>query len=174
MNVNIMDLGRTFMCLMCLDPDAEEKPQTLLFSATCPSWVYDVAKKYMRSQYMHVDLIGKKTQKTATTVEVKHYSFTQFGTAMQKMPLDRPTIVTCRKNDVSIDVHSAECGLLFMFGMKSCDGLTCVFMACSTWLSPVTGLRERRSSATSLRYTVAATAGPSSSVRPRKTPQSSP
>ncbi|KAI7805688.1 nucleolar RNA helicase 2 [Triplophysa rosa] len=49
--------------------DAEEKPQTLLFSATCPSWVYDVAKKYMRSQYIHVDLIGKKTQKTATTVE---------------------------------------------------------------------------------------------------------
>uniref|UniRef100_A0A8C2AEX9 RNA helicase n=1 Tax=Cyprinus carpio TaxID=7962 RepID=A0A8C2AEX9_CYPCA len=49
--------------------DAEEKPQTLLFSATCPSWVYDVAKKYMRSQFIHVDLIGKKTQKAATTVE---------------------------------------------------------------------------------------------------------
>ncbi|KAL6466372.1 hypothetical protein MHYP_G00241760 [Metynnis hypsauchen] len=49
--------------------DAESNPQTLLFSATCPSWVYDVAKKYMRSQYVHVDLIGKKTQKAATTVE---------------------------------------------------------------------------------------------------------
>lgn len=49
--------------------DAEEKPQTLLFSATCPSWVYDVAKKYMRPQYIHVDLIGKRTQKAATTVE---------------------------------------------------------------------------------------------------------
>uniref|UniRef100_A0A673GTQ6 RNA helicase n=1 Tax=Sinocyclocheilus rhinocerous TaxID=307959 RepID=A0A673GTQ6_9TELE len=49
--------------------DAEEKPQTLLFSATCPAWVYEVAKKYMRSQYIHVDLIGKKTQKAATTVE---------------------------------------------------------------------------------------------------------
>ncbi|XP_016331597.1 nucleolar RNA helicase 2-like isoform X2 [Sinocyclocheilus anshuiensis] len=49
--------------------DAEEKPQTLLFSATCPSWVYDVAKKYMRAQCIHVDLIGKKTQKAATTVE---------------------------------------------------------------------------------------------------------
>ncbi|XP_051772008.1 nucleolar RNA helicase 2 [Ctenopharyngodon idella] len=49
--------------------DAEEKPQTLLFSATCPSWVYEVAKKYMRSQFIHVDLIGKKTQKAATTVE---------------------------------------------------------------------------------------------------------
>uniref|UniRef100_A0A9J8B2Y3 RNA helicase n=1 Tax=Cyprinus carpio carpio TaxID=630221 RepID=A0A9J8B2Y3_CYPCA len=49
--------------------DAEEKPQTLLFSATCPAWVYEVAKKYMRSQCIHVDLIGKKTQKAATTVE---------------------------------------------------------------------------------------------------------
>uniref|UniRef100_A0A8B9JI30 RNA helicase n=1 Tax=Astyanax mexicanus TaxID=7994 RepID=A0A8B9JI30_ASTMX len=49
--------------------DAESNPQTLLFSATCPPWVYDVAKKYMRSQFVHVDLIGKKTQKAATTVE---------------------------------------------------------------------------------------------------------
>ncbi|XP_067277784.1 nucleolar RNA helicase 2 isoform X2 [Pseudorasbora parva] len=49
--------------------DAEDKPQTLLFSATCPSWVYEVAKKYMRPQFIHVDLIGKKTQKAATTVE---------------------------------------------------------------------------------------------------------
>lgn len=48
----------------------ESNPQTLLFSATCPPWVYDVAKKYMRSQYVHVDLIGKKSQKAATTVEV--------------------------------------------------------------------------------------------------------
>uniref|UniRef100_UPI003AABA803 nucleolar RNA helicase 2 n=1 Tax=Centroberyx gerrardi TaxID=166262 RepID=UPI003AABA803 len=47
----------------------ESNPQTLLFSATCPPWVYDVAKKYMRKEYQHVDLIGKKTQKTATTVE---------------------------------------------------------------------------------------------------------
>ncbi|XP_051507105.1 nucleolar RNA helicase 2 isoform X1 [Myxocyprinus asiaticus] len=54
---------------MSYKKDAEEKPQTLLFSATCPHWVYDVAKKYMRSQYIHVDLIGKKTQKAATTVE---------------------------------------------------------------------------------------------------------
>uniref|UniRef100_A0A667XRJ9 RNA helicase n=1 Tax=Myripristis murdjan TaxID=586833 RepID=A0A667XRJ9_9TELE len=49
--------------------DSESNPQTLLFSATCPPWVYDVAKKYMRKEYQHVDLIGKKTQKAATTVE---------------------------------------------------------------------------------------------------------
>lgn len=50
--------------------DSEDNPQTLLFSATCPHWVYNVAKKYMKSTYEQVDLIGKKTQKTAMTVEV--------------------------------------------------------------------------------------------------------
>uniref|UniRef100_A0A3P8SCK4 RNA helicase n=1 Tax=Amphiprion percula TaxID=161767 RepID=A0A3P8SCK4_AMPPE len=49
--------------------DCDTNPQTLLFSATCPPWVYDVAKKYMRPACKHVDLIGKKTQKAATTVE---------------------------------------------------------------------------------------------------------
>ncbi|CAN0237288.1 unnamed protein product [Bubo scandiacus] len=48
---------------------SENNPQTLLFSATCPRWVYDVAKKYMREEYEQIDLIGKKTQRTATTVE---------------------------------------------------------------------------------------------------------
>ncbi|XP_069549769.1 nucleolar RNA helicase 2 [Brachyistius frenatus] len=51
------------------EKDADTNPQTLLFSATCPSWVYEVAKKYMRAECKHVDLIGKKTQKAATTVE---------------------------------------------------------------------------------------------------------
>uniref|UniRef100_A0AAX7TP54 RNA helicase n=1 Tax=Astatotilapia calliptera TaxID=8154 RepID=A0AAX7TP54_ASTCA len=49
--------------------DADTNPQTLLFSATCPPWVYEVAKKYMRPNCKHIDLIGKKTQKAATTVE---------------------------------------------------------------------------------------------------------
>ncbi|KFP25095.1 Nucleolar RNA helicase 2, partial [Colius striatus] len=49
--------------------DSEDNPQTLLFSATCPHWVYDVAKKYMKSKYEQIDLIGKRTQKAATTVE---------------------------------------------------------------------------------------------------------
>uniref|UniRef100_A0A1A7YXW4 RNA helicase n=1 Tax=Iconisemion striatum TaxID=60296 RepID=A0A1A7YXW4_9TELE len=51
------------------EKDSASNPQTLLFSATCPTWVYDVAKKYMRPGCKHIDLIGKKTQKTATTVE---------------------------------------------------------------------------------------------------------
>ncbi|CAL8363379.1 unnamed protein product [Gadus morhua 'NCC'] len=50
-------------------PGGESNPQTLLFSATCPPWVYQVAKKYMRKSFEHVDLIGKMTQRAATTVE---------------------------------------------------------------------------------------------------------
>nr|XP_014430159.1 nucleolar RNA helicase 2 [Pelodiscus sinensis] len=53
--------------------DSEDNPQTLLFSATCPHWVYDVAKKYMKSKYEQIDLIGKKTKKTAMTVEVSSF-----------------------------------------------------------------------------------------------------
>ncbi|XP_043539075.1 nucleolar RNA helicase 2 [Chiloscyllium plagiosum] len=49
--------------------DSKDNPQTLLFSATCPAWVYQVAKKYMRAQCKQVDLIGKRTQRAATTVE---------------------------------------------------------------------------------------------------------
>ncbi|XP_072334851.1 nucleolar RNA helicase 2-like isoform X2 [Scyliorhinus torazame] len=49
--------------------DSKENPQTLLFSATCPAWVYQVAKKYMKVKYKQVDLIGKRTQRAATTVE---------------------------------------------------------------------------------------------------------
>uniref|UniRef100_A0A7M4EFE5 RNA helicase n=1 Tax=Crocodylus porosus TaxID=8502 RepID=A0A7M4EFE5_CROPO len=49
--------------------DSEDNPQTLLFSATCPHWVYDVGKKYMKSSYEQIDLIGKKTQRTAMTVD---------------------------------------------------------------------------------------------------------
>ncbi|XP_049977909.1 nucleolar RNA helicase 2-like [Alexandromys fortis] len=49
--------------------DSEDNPQTLPFSATCPHWVFNVAKKYMKSTYEQVDLIGKKTRKAAITVE---------------------------------------------------------------------------------------------------------
>ncbi|XP_078499327.1 nucleolar RNA helicase 2-like isoform X2 [Lissotriton helveticus] len=49
--------------------ESEDNPQTLLFSATCPQWVYEVARKYMKSKYEQVDLVGKRTQRAATTVE---------------------------------------------------------------------------------------------------------
>lgn len=60
-------------------PGSENNPQTLLFSATCPRWVYDVAKKYMKDEYEQIDLIGKKTQRTATTVEVSDFAWSSAG-----------------------------------------------------------------------------------------------
>ncbi|XP_075072575.1 nucleolar RNA helicase 2 [Mixophyes fleayi] len=49
--------------------EPEENPQTLLFSATCPDWMYNVAKKYMKQNYEKIDLVGHRSQKAAVTVE---------------------------------------------------------------------------------------------------------
>lgn len=50
--------------------DREEKPQTLLFSATLPPWAVATAKKYMKKDRKLIDLIGHDKLKTATTVQV--------------------------------------------------------------------------------------------------------
>lgn len=63
------------MCVPVSRLDCDNNPQTLLFSATTPPWVYEVAKKYMRTNCKHIDLIGKKTQKAATTVEVSAFAW---------------------------------------------------------------------------------------------------
>ncbi|XP_075697567.1 nucleolar RNA helicase 2 [Rhinoderma darwinii] len=49
--------------------DPKENPQTLLFSATCPDWMYNVAKKYMIGEYEKIDLVGHRSQRAAITVE---------------------------------------------------------------------------------------------------------
>ncbi|XP_072281009.1 nucleolar RNA helicase 2-B-like [Pyxicephalus adspersus] len=49
--------------------DPEDNPQTLLFSATCPEWMYNVAKKYMKKQFEKIDLVGHRSQRAAITVE---------------------------------------------------------------------------------------------------------
>ncbi|KAM9327062.1 nucleolar RNA helicase 2 [Gastrophryne carolinensis] len=49
--------------------DSDQNPQTLLFSATCPDWMYKVAKKYMKNDYVKIDLVGHRSQRAATTVE---------------------------------------------------------------------------------------------------------
>ena len=52
--------------------DAESvKPQMLLFSATVPYWVREVADKYMSHDRVIVDLIGGESLKTAVSVEHK-------------------------------------------------------------------------------------------------------
>ena len=46
------------------------KPQTLLFSATMPSWVRKASKKYMDDNKQIVDLVGDAGDQTASGVEV--------------------------------------------------------------------------------------------------------
>ena len=52
--------------------DPDNKPQTLLFSATVPSWVQKTARKYLRSDIVKLDLVGRGTVRTATSVQVEY------------------------------------------------------------------------------------------------------
>lgn len=49
--------------------DAKAKPQFLLFSATIPIWVKDVARKYLNQDYRYVDLVKDLKNKTSQTVQ---------------------------------------------------------------------------------------------------------
>ena len=46
--------------------------QYLLFSATVPQWVHRIAQKFMKRDYLMVDMI--KNQKVRTSKTVKHFS----------------------------------------------------------------------------------------------------
>lgn len=47
-----------------------EKPQTLLFSATMPSWVSEISKSYLSEDTLHLSLIDEQETKTSTNVTV--------------------------------------------------------------------------------------------------------
>ncbi|XP_072883279.1 nucleolar RNA helicase 2 isoform X2 [Hemitrygon akajei] len=81
--------------------DSKDNPQTLLFSATCPPWVYEVARKYMKDDHKQVDLIGKRTQRAATTVE--HLAITCHWS-------ERPSVIA----DI-IQVYSGSQGRTIVF-----------------------------------------------------------
>ncbi|KAK6169124.1 hypothetical protein SNE40_020236 [Patella caerulea] len=51
------------------DGEREDKPQTMLFTATLPPWVRKTANKYMRDDVKTIDLIGKDFNKTSKTVQ---------------------------------------------------------------------------------------------------------
>ena len=59
--------------LQSVDRSDVSKPiQTLLFSATLPSWVQQVARKYLRASHQRIDLIGEVAQKASN--DVVHYA----------------------------------------------------------------------------------------------------
>ncbi|KAJ8318485.1 hypothetical protein KUTeg_003576 [Tegillarca granosa] len=49
--------------------DDGSKPQTLLFSATLPQWVYQTAKKYMKEDIKRINLVGSQETKAAKNVQ---------------------------------------------------------------------------------------------------------
>jgi len=55
---------------VCVEGEPDDKPQTLLFSATVPRWVQKTARKYLRSDIVKLDLVGQGSVRTATSVEV--------------------------------------------------------------------------------------------------------
>ena len=55
--------------LKSLYVDANNKPQTLLFSATMPRWVRETARKYLAEDKISVDLVSNEQQKTSTTIQ---------------------------------------------------------------------------------------------------------
>jgi len=66
-----MAIIETFLCVFCADADTDSNPQTLLFSATLPHWVHETAKKYLRPDRKHLDLVCDDAVKTSKTVRVR-------------------------------------------------------------------------------------------------------
>lgn len=65
--------------------ESGKKPQTLLFSATVPSWVRNIANKYLESSNVEeVDLVGEGGNQTSTTVD---------HLAVRCVPSARPGII---------------------------------------------------------------------------------
>ena len=50
--------------------DCPETRQTFLFSATMPSWVKQITKKFLKPQHVVVDLVGDSKQKVADTIDL--------------------------------------------------------------------------------------------------------
>jgi len=57
-----------------------ENMQVLLFSATMPNWCLDLAKKYMKSDRVYVDLVGDSKLKAAT--QVRHIAILSHWTQL--------------------------------------------------------------------------------------------
>ena len=68
------DIENIFKSVM---KEAEKKPQTLLFSATIPSWVKDISNKYQDPKCTNIDLIGDTQISVPKTI--KHYKYPVYG-----------------------------------------------------------------------------------------------
>ena len=55
-----------------VESQSEKKPQIILFSATVPGWVRDIARNHLDADHLYVDLVRSLKNKTAKSVE--HFS----------------------------------------------------------------------------------------------------
>ena len=51
---------------LILNAGGAENIQTLLFSATLPSWVKDIQKRFLKKDFKLVDLVGNEKQKVSS------------------------------------------------------------------------------------------------------------
>lgn len=63
------DIDKIFNAYYNKEESSNKNAQILLFSATIPDWVKDVAQKYMKKNYKLIDLVGDKQASS----DVKHY-----------------------------------------------------------------------------------------------------
>ncbi|XP_061181669.1 nucleolar RNA helicase 2-like [Saccostrea echinata] len=92
----------------------EERPQTLLFSATLPPWAHETARKYMRQDKLaKISLINNQENRTSTTVQ---------HLAIRSSFWDRPSVI----GDV-LQVYSGKNGRAIIFNetKKEADSLSC-------------------------------------------------
>lgn len=64
--------------LAAISEHTQEKVQILLFSATIPDWVKDIASQYMDEDYAHIDLaknLQNKTNENITHVAIECMSY---------------------------------------------------------------------------------------------------
>jgi len=65
----MLDMGFADAVDECIGACYEmSRPQTLFFSATCPSWVMDTAVKYMEKVPPVINMVGKNENRTSKTV----------------------------------------------------------------------------------------------------------
>jgi len=68
LNMGFQEDVETILAASEREDDAVDRRQTVMFSATVPSWVKDVSRRYQRDVEM-VDAVGKGQSEAATTVE---------------------------------------------------------------------------------------------------------
>lgn len=105
-------------------PELLRRPQTLLFSATTPSWVKQLTKKYLENP-VYVDVVGDKMQQAATTVTHKAVLMPSGDTARASLLEDIIAVEVSSRLGQDSDVAVGGGGRVIVFAAtkRECDDL---------------------------------------------------